>query len=1154
MATRTLILITALLAGMAAAVEPRIEWSFQTGGKIYASPIIADVDADGIPEVIVAASRARRLLCLNGQGEVKWDYGFEEEDRDGIQATPSVMDYDGDGKCETFFASRGGTVGCVDSQGRPIWHTFLDDALDYTGPVVTDLDGDGRVDVIVGGESGTLYCLDDCGMIKWRYQGDGAIRGIAATMKEPDSPRRRVYAVFGGGLEACFSCRGDLLWSHMEPSTRKERRSGPVIGDVDGDRQQEVVWVTDDFQVVARDAMTGAEKWRWAGNSRIDQTNSIALAHVDKLHLLDVFCADGTGQGGTGRVHRLSEGKLVWTADVGGGVVQGPSVGDVDGDGMLEVMVCSRSKRMICLSAADGTEKWSIPSDTEVLTTPALGDIDGDGQVEIVFTSKDGFVRCVTVDGAYNPDKLPWPMISRDPQLSGNAWNVGFTPPALSSPIDAAYLFVPEFGPIHIGKNVLECRINNNWWRPRRLEVVVGVLLPSGQVINRTVTGRFEPLESRDLDVEFPALYPGTYAMGYSVLDAGQGWTIATDQKEAELDPSLPVHRDELATRLGLPDIIGDLTAGPAQERMAAAADEAMRLYNEARAEAERIIQSEDASFSERQEAVARFEARLGELMRLGARAHALRLTPGEGLEFAVTPISPMEKVFRDEPALMPYIAGMAEVKPASMSLCGNEYESIQLAVVPVLKDVAGLRLSLAGPLIHQNGEGSIAPENVAIYRVGYVDIAPPEYSWAVRKVGAYPDVLFPAEPVDVPAGQDAQPYFVTVRADAGTPAGDYSGVVRVEADGCPAVEIPLQVRVYGFHIAKETHLKTSFWMNEGFISKFYGFEGRPPFDVRKRFYDMHFEHRLSPVKDFPLEGGDMLEDFEYLMGHGQNCFFIPLPASIKSEERDAFAERLRATRDLLVQKGWNDYAMFYCLDEIAVMQRDKIPEMVETSQWVKTIIPEWPRLETSAPEIALLGAVDIWCPTVDHYDPLLVRQRLEQGDRLWLYTVWGRPGIMIECPSTDYRTMFWQTRAVGGEGFLYWGTTHWDLNCVGEKRWPEVPWITYNRQPGHNGCGYLIYPGPDATPLASVRLSLVRDGIEDYEYFHLLSELLKEVGDKLPQDLYQQALNDTVPPTDVFQGIGRFTEDPAIINRFRDALAETIEKVWACKEGSAAP
>lgn len=1138
------------LSANAGAVEPRLEWKFETGGKIYASPLIGNIDADPRMEVIIAASRDKRILCLDDTGEFKWDYRIEDGDNDGIQATPSMADFDGDGMKEIVFASHTGVLGSLDAEGRLVWRTFLEDRVDYTGPVLADLDGNGRLEIVIGSDSGTVYCLDDCGKIRWRFRGEGKIRSLPAVLQDVTSMTTRVFVVFGGGMEACLGSDGTVMWSHVEPSPRSERWSTPALGDVDADSAIEVITATEDFQVICRDALTGAEEWRWAGNSKIDQTNSFALAYFDQPNRLDVVCADGTGQGGTGHVHLLRDGKPLWSVDVGGGVVQGPSVGDVDGDGENEILVCSRSKRLLCLNWRDGSVKWSFPSDTEVLTTPALGDVDGDGNVEIVFTSKDKNVYCLTVDGACNPQKLPWPMLSHDLQLSGNWWGIPFTPPAMATISPLPELYVGDFGPLHGGTSAVDIQITNNWYRPRHLEAIIALKLPNGPLINRTISQRFEPQGAVSFPFEFPVLYSGTYALWANLSDVGQARTLATEERSADLSLNELLTVEQGRTTLGGPEIVKMLAESPVKTALDTAIAPLWQDYLETLEKAKSVIGGTEATLPQRREAVAALDASIKKLADLYSRAHALVRTLSQGAEFAVVPETTLNKVYRDESLLPPYIAGPPKRDPLAISLCRNEYESAQAVIVPLLKDLKNTNVSLSGDLVHADGQAAIPRDHVAIYQVGYVETAPPEYSWKAEKQGFCPDVLLPNAPMDIPADQDAQPFFVTVRAGSDTKPGDYTGTLRVETEGIPAVELPVQVHVWDFAIPDKPSFKVSMWMNEGQIARFYKFQGRTPFDVRKRFYQMHLDHRISPVKDFPLGGGDLIEDFDFLMANGQNCFFIGLPGWLEESERPAFAQQLQDTRTLLQQKGWDSKAMFYSLDEVAVMQRPMIPKMVELNNWVKTIIPEWPRLETSAPESALFGAVDIWCPTIDVFDPLVLSQRMRQGDRLWFYTVWGRPGVMIDEPALDHRLMFWACAKYGAEGFLYWGTTHWGYNCDGEERWPARPWLPFNSQAGHNGCGYLIYPGPDAQPLASVRLSIIRDGIEDYEYLHLLRQLAEKVKDTAPPELYAQAVAEAGVSPAVLVDHKTFTDEPDRLFEVRKTIAELIEKLQALAAG----
>ena len=1131
------ILVFAIAAAAAHGAAPRLEWSYETRGKIYASPIIADLENDGRSEVIVCASRDRRVICLDGSGEVRWDYQLRDAAGDGIQATPSVVDYDGDGRKEVFFADEGGVVGCLDSRGKLIWRVFTGDRVDYSGPVVADVNGDSRIEVVFGSDSGTLYCLDDAGIELWHYQGDGSIRGIPAVLRDDATSTMRIYVTFSGGTAACLSSEGKVLWSRDEPSTAKTRRSGPALGDLDGDGRMEMISATGDFQVIACDATTGDERWRWKGLHQIDQTNSFALADFDGSGRLDVVCGDGAGLGGPGRVYRLRDGKALWTADVRGGVVQGPSIGDVDGDGALEILVCTRENRLVCLSQ-DGQEEWDYPSAAGALTTPAIGDVDADGKVEIVFTSKDGFVRCVTVDGAYHADRMPWPCLNHDPQLSGSMAGAAFATTMAAQPAQSPPLLdVSRFGPLRTGENRVEVSFANLSHRPRHLELVAEVVGPNQSAVTQTVSRRVQPYSKDGAKIAFDALDMGEYALSVRLLDVGTGLTLAEKSDRASFVP-LEWEKQVIESRL---EQARKSLSGLQDEKLRRRGAEAIAAQRARWEEMSRAVGAQDAT-SSRAEVRRLANAAHGilrECDRITARLRAAAATPGRNLDFAVAPVTTLRKIFRDEPCL----TGETALSRCEIEVAGNELEGIQLVVVPLWKDIRGLHVS-ATDAVHSNGSARIPAQDIVVNRVGYIEIGPPEYNWYVEKRGFYPDVLFPVEPFDVPADQDAQPYFITVRARENTVPGDYRAAVVFQAEGCAQVKIPLKIHVWDFSISKDTHLKTSFWINEGYLRRFYKYEGRTPFEVRKRYYDYQLEHRTGPLMALPYDGGDVVEDFDYVLSHGQNNFFVHVPGYVEESGRAAEAERLRALHALVKQKGWNDSALFYSRDEVAVMARHEIPQVVEMNNWTRSIIPDWPRLQTSAPEQSLFGAVDIWCPTIGSFDPVVLAQSREKGDRLWFYTVWSRPGIMIEFPATDHRLMFWQCWKYGAEGFLYWGTTHWELNVTTDRRWPDIPWIPYNRQPGHNGCGYLIYPGPNGTPLGSLRFELVRDGIEDFEYFYLLRELLAAAGEGAPAELRARAEAELAVSPEVLVDHNIFTEDPEVILNARGRVAALIEQL----------
>jgi MYXO-CTERM domain-containing protein len=97
-----------------------------------------------------------------------------------------------------------------------------------------------------------------------------------------------------------------------------------------------------------------------------------------------------------------------------------------------------------------------------------------------------------------------------------------------------------------------------------------------------------------------------------------------------------------------------------------------------------------------------------------------------------------------------------------------------------------------------------------------------------------------------------------------------------------------------------------------------------------------------------------------------------------------------------------------------------------------------------------------------------------------------GWPSMMIDASAVQNRAMEWLSFRFDLSGELYFETTYdlptaWDDQCDFSG----------------NGDGTLFYPGtPDRIggsehiPIESIRLKLVREGMEDYELLHLLCQL----------------------------------------------------------------
>jgi len=180
--------------------------------------------------------------------------------------------------------------------------------------------------------------------------------------------------------------------------------------------------------------------------------------------------------------------------------------------------------------------------------------------------------------------------------------------------------------------------------------------------------------------------------------------------------------------------------------------------------------------------------------------------------------------VARSDEKVYPYTAyagstdGVIEVAAA-----GNEYESVQLVVMPFWKSLENLSVSftnLRGP------QGEIPASNLSWFRVMYVRM-PENHPSVTCPHPREPDILWPGEPFTVPAGT-TQPLWIDVYVPTGTPAGVYEGTITVKANG-KGVTRPLRVRAYGFDLPETNTLKTNFWFAWGTYSyglgAYYGYK-----------------------------------------------------------------------------------------------------------------------------------------------------------------------------------------------------------------------------------------------------------------------------------------------------------------------------------------
>jgi len=510
-----------------------------------------------------------------------------------------------------------------------------------------------------------------------------------------------------------------------------------------------------------------------------------------------------------------------------------------------------------------------------------------------------------------------------------------------------------------------------------------------------------------------------------------------------------------------------------------------------------------------------------------------------------------MEKVFRDEPWNKP------PVPRITIEAARNEVEGIQLVIVPAEKrELQSVTVDVTD--LVSSDSSRIDKSHITWRIVGYVETEKPAYP--TRKVGWWPDPLLPARPFDIKSGH-VQPIWIGVRTPPEARAGLYRGQIRVHSSDGQEVSLQLELSLWDFAIPGQQHLETCLPLRPNQLQQFYRLP-KVPVELYEKWIDFCLDHRISVnLCDWTDFSRDMERLVERQLGRGGSAFSLAY-AWFNQGEADARRQhnanqvaRIKKLYDRARARGWIDRAYIYCHDEIS---KNQYPFAHELYSELKKAMPDLRLMQTfyrDEPVGPLDDVLDIWAPNTARYRPAEFQAQQAKGDGVWWYVCCG-PGkpyanLMIEWPAMDHRILLWQNWKYHVTGFLYWGLCVWRDNLKGETRWPGAKWnpATWRNSKGqaHNGDGQLIYPGPDRSPISSIRLENLRDGIEDYETLWLLREGVKKLAAKDSEKhklLIARARKALAVDDSIVKDLTHFTNDPRRLRRERSSIAELVTRV----------
>jgi hypothetical protein len=175
-------------------------------------------------------------------------------------------------------------------------------------------------------------------------------------------------------------------------------RSSVAVGDVDNDGVTEIVFGSYNGKLFVLSPF-GSEKMTYTQSGYI--IGSPALVDLDGDEDLEIIFT--TQSGADGMVYAIHhDGNDVdgFPADISEKMMVGAAVGDIDNDGVYDIVVCTWDDHVYAIDASGNTKSgFPFTSTNRFNAPPTLVDIDGDGYLEIIAGNDNGLLHILNHDG-----------------------------------------------------------------------------------------------------------------------------------------------------------------------------------------------------------------------------------------------------------------------------------------------------------------------------------------------------------------------------------------------------------------------------------------------------------------------------------------------------------------------------------------------------------------------------------------------------------------------------------------------------------------------------------------------------------------------------------------------------------------------------------
>jgi hypothetical protein len=381
-----------------AVTGPHVKCSYSFGSGSEGDPIIADINGDGLNEIVIPAWSPAGVWAFRGTDcSLLWSRSLGGS----FAVTPAAGELNPSipgleiavvmGSNRNVYVLRG-------TDGTVLWNRYIGgtnpDYGNISPPTIFDADGDGVGEVYVVGDY--IYALRGTdGSIIWSYSASGGFASVAIDDINNDGQYEVVTVGYSWGSWRVIVLKatdGAFVWDYTVNSS-----GNPAIADLDNDGYKEIVVALMDGMLYAL-RQDGTLYWSrnmgFGSNAyNIGSINSPTIADLNGDGWKEIVYGQmwfiwGLCSSSSVHVLRGTDGSTIWSysGPCSGYQASSRKIADIDNDGQIEIILTGAgygpSPYIVVLNGATGAVEWTYSGGR--FEGLAIGDVDNDGCMEFV--------------------------------------------------------------------------------------------------------------------------------------------------------------------------------------------------------------------------------------------------------------------------------------------------------------------------------------------------------------------------------------------------------------------------------------------------------------------------------------------------------------------------------------------------------------------------------------------------------------------------------------------------------------------------------------------------------------------------------------------------------------------------------------------------